>query len=51
MPPSLQCFGTPAPGSQNTAKKEAHLQEQQTMTGTKKAFKPLKEAKVRHPVQ
>ena len=31
---------TPAPGSQNTAKKEAHLQEQQTMTGTKKAFNP-----------
>ena len=29
---------TPAPGSQNTAKKEAHLQEQQTRNGTKAAF-------------
>ena len=28
----------PAPGSQNTAKKEAHLQEQQTRNGTKAAF-------------
>ena len=31
---------TPAPGSQNTAKKEAHLQEQQTRNGTKTAFNP-----------
>ena len=31
---------TPAPGSQKTAKKEAHLQEQQTRNGTKTAFNP-----------
>ena len=30
----------PAPGSQSTAKKEAHLQEQQTRNGTKTAFSP-----------